>query len=185
MFKIRNCTGSYLALSLERGGISLKPGGSFDLDGVCSRKWIKNDSELHSHINSGRLAVLHDSEKKLPPTPTKHPVLREKTVEEAKKEKPKIIDLSQEEEDFSFMEDEEEDVVFDLEDEIPEEEPKEEPKEPELEEPKEEEPEEEPEEDLVVEDLPEKEEGHVCSECGKVCKSAFGLRSHMRVHDKD
>ena len=28
------------------------------------------------------------------------------------------------------------------------------------------------------------EEGHVCDVCGKVCKSALGLNSHKKTHEK-
>lgn len=68
MYKVINVMPGPLGISLEKGSIILNKGNAFDLegDGGCSRKWINSDPALASLLKSGALAVLFDSEKRLP-----------------------------------------------------------------------------------------------------------------------
>lgn len=92
MYKIQNCTAGSLPLQLEKGSITLQKNWSFDLDAVCSRKWINSDPILKNLLAAGHLIVLHDSEKTVAKAPTKG-VLGPKAVK-SKKEAPVIIDFN-------------------------------------------------------------------------------------------
>lgn len=65
MYKVKNATKGTLCLKLEFSSIPLKSGATYDLDGVCSRQYIRNDPELRRLILSSNLIVLVDSEKNL------------------------------------------------------------------------------------------------------------------------
>lgn len=66
MFKIQNITGTNLALSLEKGGIILPNGAYYDLDGICSRKWIHTNQGLKDLIRARHIRVTQDSEAHIP-----------------------------------------------------------------------------------------------------------------------
>jgi len=96
MFKVRNGTGGSLPLQLEKGSIILNPGQSYDVDGICSRKWIKEDPVFNYLVNTGNLTVLHDSEKVIGKHELKaHPRIRK--LPKAKKiDEPIVIDFDEE-----------------------------------------------------------------------------------------
>lgn len=95
MFKILNGTGGTLAISLERGSITLQPGKSFDLDGICSRKWIKNNPALQYLLTAKLVVVLHDSEQGIPKSAVKAPrQVRTVPVMPVPETPPVIIDFS-------------------------------------------------------------------------------------------
>lgn len=177
MFKIQNMSGGSLAIVLEKGSIILQPGKYFDLDGVCSRKWIHEDSDLRSMLREGGpLRLVHDSEVGVPSQPIHDIVnkLKSKTNSIKKKKKvkdPVVID-------FSDIPDEIiEEPIEDLEDHMDA------LKEEESEDPIIDEPEDLEEED--EEETKEENDSVVCPECGKICKSERGLKVHMRVHEED
>lgn len=106
MYKIQNSTPGSLPLQLEKGSITLQKNWSFDLDTVCSRKWINSDPILRNLIAAGHIRVIHDSEKGVRKAPTKG-VLGPK-AKKAKKDTPVIIDFSNvpEPEEIAAAEDE-------------------------------------------------------------------------------
>lgn len=65
MYKVKNGTRGTLSLKLEFSSIPLKSGAVYDLDGVCSRKFIRNDPELRKLLLNGDLILLVDSEKNI------------------------------------------------------------------------------------------------------------------------
>ena len=99
MFKIRNVTGGVFPLDLEQGSVMLQPYGPrsiIDLDGVCSRRWIRDNGKLHELIARQCLELIHDSEAGVPQQPVK-PIIRneaKKIVAPKIKDKPKVIDFS-------------------------------------------------------------------------------------------
>ena len=66
MYKIQNITGTNLALSLEKSGIILPNGAYYDLDGICSRKWIHTNEGLKGLIKARHIRVTQDSEAHIP-----------------------------------------------------------------------------------------------------------------------
>jgi len=176
MYKVQNVSGGALPISLEKGSTILPPNKSIDLDGLCSRKFIKSSKELAYLLNPNlnALVLVHDSEQGVPSQTIKDirpglPGGRPTKVKE--KEKAIIVDFS------NIGEPEQEDpIIEDL-------------GEPEVEEPEVEEPEdvdkpvefEEP-----VEIKQEIKDGEIsCTVCGKPCKGERGLKAHMRVHEDD
>ena len=102
MYKVKNGVPGYLALQLEKGSISLAPNKSFDLDPVCSRRWIKNDPVLNHLLEAKHLILMFDSEVnplgKTPLTPINRIPKGAKPAKPAVV-KPEVIDLGVEEED--------------------------------------------------------------------------------------
>jgi len=62
MYKIQNTTSGNFSLTLEKGSITLVPGGAFDLELSASRKWLSENSDIKRLIDAGHLVLLHDSE---------------------------------------------------------------------------------------------------------------------------
>jgi len=126
MYKIRNVTGGIFPMDLEVGSVMLQSTGNrsmIDLDGVCSRKWIRNNTMLHSLIARSCLELVHDSEAGVPTQPVHQVVRNEMKVPVLRKDPdaPKIIDFSKvsEEQDTLPIEDVFEDITFELEEETP------------------------------------------------------------------
>ena len=71
MYKIQNGTGTSLSITLEKGGIILRAGATYDLDGVCSRKWINSDTTLRYLITKKCIKIILDTEKNLNKSPIK------------------------------------------------------------------------------------------------------------------
>jgi hypothetical protein len=90
MFKVRNNLSGTFSLTLEKGSITLQPGGSFDIegDGGCSRKWIKSDPILNSLLRTGTLSLVHDSAKGLPKAPIGDATASKKAGKPGKPKKP-------------------------------------------------------------------------------------------------
>lgn len=202
MYKIRNVTGGILPFDLEVGSVMLQSTGTrsmIDLDGVCSRKWIRECKILHELIAKICIELVHDSEVGVAKHPS-YPVVRNevKDVVVPKPDNPTIIDFSKvsEDQDKLPIEDVFEDMSFELEEEDTVIEPvevlAEEDKEieKELEEVVEEEPvEEEPEDGDLEKRVLELEaktevDPTVCEVCGRKFKSERGKKVHMRSHKK-
>ena len=176
---VKNISGGALPIPLEKGSTILSPNGKIDLDGLCSRGWIRENKELQHLLNPNvnALGLMHDSEKGISPQIT-HDARKNPTKSKTKKkEKPVIVDFSdvgEPEQDDPIVEDlsEPEDVVE------AQEEAQEEPEDAEM-----------TIEEPTWEYESEKVElvyGYVrCPVCGKPCKGDRGLKAHSRVHNKD
>jgi hypothetical protein len=124
MFKIQNMASGSLIVDLEAGSIILQPGKYYDLDGVCSRKWINSNSSLRRMLAAKHIRVVHDSESFfIPKQPIKSAFPANEVTaaisEPVSDEKPVIIDLSQfePEEDVEAVESDD-DVEDDSEEEV-------------------------------------------------------------------
>jgi hypothetical protein len=73
MFKIQNSTSGSLSLSLENSCIILPKGSYYDLDGICSREWINENSVLQILIQNKHIRVVQDSEAGLAKSPISKP----------------------------------------------------------------------------------------------------------------
>lgn len=180
MYKIKNCSNNALPIPLEKGSTILAPGKSLDIDGLCSRKWIRSNKELQHLLtpNVNALVLIHDSETGVRPQITKD-VRRNAPKSKKPKEKPVIVDFS----DVGDVE-QDEPIVEDLSEPEPEEVKVEEPVEAPVEDIDAEMVIEEPEwEDETKEEL---EDGMIpCPVCGKPCKGDRGLAVHSRSHKED
>lgn len=176
MFKVKNGTGAALALGLEKGSTILHIGGSLDLDGICSRRWLRLDPILQRLLSSGALVLIFDSEVSVPKPPVNDIVGSDKKLLPPRYKKvvedPIIID-------FNDLEDTEEETIPDvavLMDDPLEDDAKDDVEEEfsfDLE---------ELEDTNVSEEVEKETKQHLCKKCGKVCKSLTGLVSHMRAH---
>jgi hypothetical protein len=93
MYKVRNGSGGVLPIQLEKGAIMLQPGKTFDLDGVCSREFIRNDPSLQTLLNGNHLILIHDSEQGVPPQPT-WDVMKRARRKPTTAPKPVVVDFS-------------------------------------------------------------------------------------------
>jgi hypothetical protein len=75
MYNIQNISNFTIPMRVEKGGIILMPGQYFDLDKVCSRKFIGQSSELNKYMESQSIRLVHDSEIALPSTTIRSPAL--------------------------------------------------------------------------------------------------------------
>lgn len=90
MYKIKNITRGSLSIILEKGSIILTSGSMYDLDGVCSRKWINFNPGLRKLIDAGCIIVTVDTEKNLVKTPIKDVANADQYLDiYVKKERPK------------------------------------------------------------------------------------------------
>ena len=208
---VKNISGNSLAISLEKGSTILAKGKKLDLDGLCSRKWIRENKELQHLLNPNinALALMHDSEVGVPPQPTHDARKNVPKSKPKKKEKPVIIDFS----DVGEPE-QDEPIVEDLSEPEPEEVKKvvearaEQTRSPRAEQTcspgnpcetgcrgcSEELVKEDTDDEMTIEeptwDEDKKEEalpdGMVaCPVCGKLCRGERGLKAHMRAHKDD
>ncbi len=69
MYKIQNISQGSIPLDLEVGSMILCSGQFFDLDGVCSREWIKTNPFVNGLVAEGYIRVIHDSQEGVPGYP--------------------------------------------------------------------------------------------------------------------
>jgi len=200
MYKIRNVTGGVFPMDLEVGSVMLQPTGNrsmIDLDGVCSRKWIRENAQLQELIAKSCLVLVHDSESGVAIHPT-YPIVRNEVKEivlPKEPEAPKIIDFSKvsEEQDGLPIEEVFEDITFELDTddtviepvEVLEEEDKVIEKTLEdtvLKEVVEEESDEELEKRVLELEAKSEKDDTTCEVCGRSFKSVRGKKVHMRTH---
>lgn len=81
MYRLQNLTPGSLPIDLEHGSIILMSGNSFDLDTVCSRKWIAENPTLLKLTNLGAVRVIHDSEVSLGNAPVTSAIAEEPVVD--------------------------------------------------------------------------------------------------------
>lgn len=182
---VRNISGNSLAMSLEKGSTILGKGKSLDIDGLCSRKWIRTNKELRQLLdpNVNALILMHDSEQGVQPQITHDARKNIPKSKAKKKEKPVIIDFSdvgEPEQEDPIVEDlsEPEEVVEEVEEVV---------------EAPVKTPEKETDDEMTIEEPEWKEDekkvipdGMVaCPICGKLCKGERGLNAHTRLSHKE